>query len=361
MTIICSVGRAIPKYEITQNRIKDIVQTIFDFSDREKNRLLPVFDNAAINARQFVVEEDWFLQEHSFEERNRLYHKFAIEYSVVAMDECLKNTNLFHDITYEDIDLLAFVSSTGVSTPSVDTYLMNRRPFRSNVERMPLWGLGCAGGAIGLSRVHNWLKANPTKTALLVNCELCSLTFQRTDNKKSNLIGTALFGDGISSVLLIGEKSPFRKSLAKPSPHIKTYSSYTKKNSTDVMGWKVINTGFEVIFSKSIPALVNTLWKDHMGEMLQNFSVNIGDITSVIAHPGGKKVMEAMMDALHISEEQLKYTLQILKDHGNMSSTTVLYVLQKWLSEDIQIGNKGVLTALGPGFSSEILLLEWDV
>ena len=360
MAIVCSVGKGIPKYELEQNRVKDLVQNIFSYSEREVTRLLPVFDHAAISKRQFVVPEDWFLEEHNFEERNNLYHQNAIHYATVAIDDCLNNTGLVDQVSYEDIDLLAFVSSTGISTPSIDAYLINERPFRRNIERMPLWGLGCAGGAIGISRVYNWLKANPTKVALLINCEICSLTFQKSDQKKSNLIGTALFGDGISSVLFIGEESKYRSSITKPLPFIKGYSSYTEKDSTNVMGWKVINTGFEVIFSKSIPALVNTIWKDHMQEFLHQLGIGVDEISSFISHPGGKKVLDAMMEAFQIPEKKLQFSADVLREHGNMSSATVQYVLGKWLKEDMNIGSKGILTALGPGFSSEILLLEWD-
>jgi alkylresorcinol/alkylpyrone synthase len=360
MAIVCSVGKGVPIYEMNQNRVKDLVQHLFRYTEREIARLLPVFDHAAIKKRQFVVSEDWFLEEHSFEERNRLYHQNAIHYATEAMDDCLQDAHINKEISYGDIDLLAFVSSTGVSTPSIDTYLMNERPFREDVERMPLWGLGCAGGAIGLSRVFNWLKANPEKTALLINCEICSLTFQKSDQKKSNLIGTALFGDGISSVLLIGEKSKHRKFLKKPLPFIKSYSSYTKKDSTNIMGWKVIDTGFEVIFSKSIPALVNSIWKNHMQAFLKKEGMNVEDIHALVAHPGGKKVMEAMVDAFNFPKEKLQYSVDVLRDYGNMSSSTVQYVLEKWLDNTMGLGTKGLLTALGPGFSSEILLLEWD-
>jgi alkylresorcinol/alkylpyrone synthase len=355
MATICSVGVGIPMYEISQTKVKDLVQHIFSYSEREINRLLPIFDNAAIMQRQFVVPEAWFLSNHSFEERNKLYHKFAIQYSLEAMDNCLKHAL----VKYDDIDLLVFVSSTGVSTPSLDTFLMNERPFRRNVERMPLWGLGCAGGAIGLSRVHNWLKANPEKTALLVNCEICSLTFQKGDHKKSNLVGTALFGDGVSAVLLTGDPT-VREKGQKPLPVIKNYSSFTKIDSTDVMGWGVVDTGFEVIFSKSIPALVETIWKDHLLSFLENEHLRVADIKCFIAHPGGKKVLEAMKESVHIVPEKLMYSEEVLRDHGNMSSATVQYVMQKWLQEDMKTGDKGIVCALGPGFSSEILLVEWD-
>lgn len=360
MAIICSVGKAIPTFELEQNKVKDLVKELFSYSDREINRLLPVFDHSAIKNRQFVVDQEWFMEEHSFKERNDLYHSNAIYYALQAMDNCLKGANLKESIAYEDVDLLVFVSSTGVSTPSIDTYLMNERPFRPEVERMPLWGLGCAGGAIGLSRVFNWLKANPSKTALLVNCEICSLTFQKSDQKKSNLIGTALFGDGISSVLLLGEQSRFRDLLTKPAPQIKSYSSYTKKNSTDIMGWKIINSGFEVVFSKSIPALVKTIWKEHMEHFLKTEGLTMNEINGIIAHPGGKKVLEAMMEVFEITESKLEHSYQILENHGNMSSATVQYVLQKWLEAELEIGTNALLTALGPGFSSEILLVEWN-
>ncbi|WP_010094577.1 type III polyketide synthase [Ornithinibacillus scapharcae] len=360
MAIICSVGKAVPTYELEQNSVKDLVKGLFSYSNREINRLLPVFDHSAIKTRQFVVSEKWFMEEHSFEERNSLYHLNAIQYTLQAMDECLNEANSRESIAYEDIDLLVFVSSTGVSTPSIDTFLMNERPFRPDVERMPLWGLGCAGGAIGLSRVFNWLKANPTKTAILVNCEICSLTFQKSDQKKSNLIGTALFGDGISSVLLLGDHSRFREHLTKPSPRIKNYSSYTKKNSTEIMGWKIIDSGFEVIFSKSIPALVKTVWKEHMEHFLKQEELTIDEVDGFIAHPGGKKVLEAMMEVFDIPLDKLEYSYQILQNHGNMSSATVQYVLQRWLASDVERGKKALLTALGPGFSSEILLVEWN-
>ncbi|GGA61656.1 type III polyketide synthase [Ornithinibacillus halotolerans] len=360
MAIVCSVGQGILEYELTQDRVKDLVKDLFHYNEREVKRLLPVFDHAAIHKRQFVVPEQWFLKDHSFEDRNHLFQQHAITYSLQAMDNCINSSPLQDHISYEDIDLLVFVTSTGISTPSIDAYLMNERPFRRDVERMPLWGLGCAGGAIGLSRVYNWLKANPEKNALIVNCEFCSLTFQKTDQTKSNLIGTALFGDGVSAVLLLGEQSPFRKSLTRPSPFIKSYSSYTEKESTDVMGWKVINTGFEVIFSKSIPVLVHKIWKKHMEEFLHQVNLTSDKLSAFIAHPGGKKVLEAMMEALHIQASKIRYSKEVLKEHGNMSSVTVQYVLGKWLEEKMNIGDKGVLTALGPGFSSEILLLEWD-
>lgn len=360
MTNVCSVGIGEPSYEIHQNEVKDLAKGLFPYSTRKIERLMPVFDNANINKRQLVVEKEWFLKTHTFQEKNDLYIKYSIENSLKALDDCLSNSNhLNKDVPYEAIDLIVFVSSTGIATPSIDVHLLNRRPFRENITRMPLWGLGCAGGAMGLSRVNDWISANPSKTALLVCCELCSLTFQRDDISKSNIIGTALFGDGASAVLAVGEESPYLSYSKGSYAKIKKTSSYTKKESEDVMGWDVSNKGLEVIFSKNIPSLVNSMWKNHVHTFLNDLELKVADIHSFVAHPGGRKVLEAMENSLDISRDKLFYSYETLKNHGNMSSATVLYVLNEWMQKDIPKNSTSVLASLGPGFSSELLLLEW--
>ncbi len=360
MSNICSIGLGIPEFTIEQQNIKEIVQEIFSYSDKQINRLLPVFDNAAVNKRQFVVDQSWFLKEHTFKEKNDLYQTAAENYSLDAIDDCLKNSDfLQEDIPYEAIDMIIFVSSSGIAAPSMDVHLMNARPFRQDVKRMPLWGLGCAGGAIGLARAHEWLTAYPEKTALIVCCELCSLTFQKGDSKKSNMVGTALFGDGVSAALAVGDESPYLKSRKTSTPKTIAASSYLKRNSEDVMGWDINNDGFEVIFKKSIPSLVDSFWREHVMKFFEVEGLKSDHIHSFVSHPGGRKVMEAMENVLQCSKEKLKFSYQVLADHGNMSSATVLYVLREWMKETIHPGEKSVLSALGPGFSSELLLLEW--
>lgn len=360
MSYICSVGLGIPNHPISQEGVKKLVENIFPYSKQKLNRLLPVFDRAQINERQLVVDENWFTADHTFKEKNDLYQECAKQYSLKAIDHCLTNQQfLEQEIPYEAVDLIIFVSSTGIATPSLDASLMNARPFREDVTRMPLWGLGCAGGAMGLARAYDWLKAHSDKIVLLICCELCSLTFQKDDVSKSNLIGTALFGDGISATLLMGDHSPYLSYRRNTVPRIKKTSSFTKKDSLSVMGWQVTNSGLEVIFSKSIPSLVNTLWKDHTYTFLHDLQIKAQDIHSYIAHPGGRKVLEAMADTLSIPKNKLKYSYEVLANHGNMSSATVLYVLYEYLRENILPGERSILCALGPGFSSELLLLEW--
>lgn len=357
MTFIASVGLGIPEHVFSQEKVKQLVQEIFSMNNQIVEKLFPVFDNALVKERQFVVDENWFKAKHSFEEKNNLYIKHAKEKSLEAIDHCLINKDFLHsDIPYDAIDMVMFVSSTGISTPSLDVHLLNERPFRENIIRMPLWGLGCAGGAMGLSRSFDWIQSNPEKTALVICCELCSLTFQKQDDKMGNLVGTALFGDGVASVLLIGEKSPYYSNIKNDPAQIIRTSSFTKKDTISIMGWDITNEGFEVIFSKRIPKLVNTLWKEHVRSFFKDEKIDFQDIHTLIAHPGGRKVLENMEKALAIPNQKLAYSYDILKNHGNMSSATVFYVLYEWLKNTVR--HPSLLCSLGPGFSSELILLD---
>lgn len=361
MSRIASVGLGIPKYSMTQENVKTYMIQIYTNNQEELHRLLPVFDHALIEERQFVVNQEWFLHPHTFAERNRYYQEHAQTYALKAIDECLTDkTFLKKSIPYEAIDLIIFISSTGIATPTIDVYLSNERPFRESMERMPLWGLGCAGGAIGLSRAHDYLQAYPEKSVLVICVEFCSLAFQKDDFDKSHIIGTALFGDGAASILLLGEQSPYLSYTTHPSPKIVTSHSLTKKQTTDIMGWDITDRGFEVIFSKEIPQLVHVFWKKHVTEFLNTVNLSPEQITYMIAHPGGRKVLEAMEDSLSLPSKALQFSYDVLRDHGNMSSATVYYVINQWLRQGPpQTPEKNILCALGPGFSSELLLLEW--
>lgn len=360
MTNIASIGLGIPDNTFPQEMAKGLVTTLFSHDEEKMAKYLPVFDNAAVNERQLAVDSSWLQEQHTFEEQNDMYQKHALKYSLEAIDHALTDTDYIeNDIPYEAVDMIIFVSSTGISTPSMCAHLMNERPFREDVCRMPLWGLGCAGGAIGLSRGHDWLEAHPTKTALIICCELTSLTFQKEDLSVSNLIGTALFGDGVGAVLMLGEKSPYQTRCKHNSPRILSTSSRTKKHSTSVMGWDVTNRGLEVIFSKHIPDMIDPFWKEHLQTVCRDNQLNLDDIHSLIAHPGGIKVLAKMEEALKMTGDRLKYSYSVLKHHGNMSSATVIYVLNEWMKAPVDPTGNSLLCALGPGFSSEILVLEW--
>ncbi|MBO8155006.1 MAG: type III polyketide synthase [Bacillaceae bacterium] len=361
MAYILSAGVSIPKYHIRQEEAEQLVKEIFPRTDREMGRLLPAFKNSDIKERQFVVPVDWFRDNHEFFERNAIYEQEAVPHAVTAINNCLKNEQLLSDVVHPgEIDCIIFASSTGIATPSVDARCMNELPFRSDTVRLPIWGMGCVAGASGLSRAFEWLKANPDKSALVICLEFCSLAFQKDDHRKSNFIGTVLFGDGAASVLLAGEQSPLRTRMRKTSiPKIVSASSRLKKQALDVMGWDVKEKGFHVIFAKSIPQLVETFWKKHFQDFLQILNIQADSLSYFIAHPGGMKVLQAYEKLLPDAGVKLKYSRKILHQHGNMSSPTVLYVLKSVMEEEELAGETSILTALGPGFSSELLALEW--
>ncbi len=365
MVFVGAVGLGIPKTNLPQETAKRLVANIFGHKQRRVSKLLPVFDNALIDERQLAASIDWYKKKQSLKNRNDLYIKETIRLSLEAIDACLTNGWSKAPMPYEAIDLIVFVSSTGIATPSIDSYLINERPFKEQIVRMPLWGLGCGGGAIGLSRAFEWLEKHQDKTALVVCTELCSLTFQQDDDSSSNIVGAALFGDGAACTLLVGETSPYVELLPKQKLSIMKRSSFLKKGTLDIMGWNVTNSGFEVIFSKKIPNLVQSIWNDHLQQFLQEASFKLEEIHSFLAHPGGRKVLEQMGKALPQDCDLLAHSYAVLKHHGNMSSATVLYVLKRYLEkmyekEETPHKPYAVLSALGPGFCSELIAMRWN-
>ncbi|SET31765.1 alkylresorcinol/alkylpyrone synthase [Salinibacillus kushneri] len=360
MSTIASIGIGIPKYKLTQKDAKDFIRMISHRSSQHIERLLPVFDHAAIQDRQLVVPVDWLKEDHSFEERNQLYMEKAIIYIKQAIEDCLNHSFFLEQSVHtENIDCIIFVSSTGIATPTIDAFIMNELPFTENVTRIPIWGLGCAGGASGIARASEYLRAHPDENVLLLNIEFSSLSFQKNDKRKSNFIGSALFGDGVSCVLMIGEESELRINLKQTAPKVINSSSKIKKDELDVMGWDIRNSGFHVIFGKSIPKLVESFWGKHLREFLHKHHLNINDFPFLIAHPGGKKVLEAMEKVLNVSKELFNFSYKVLQNHGNMSSPTVIYVLKEVMESAPEENTKSIVSALGPGFSSELVLLEW--
>lgn len=363
MVYISSVGIGSPKVTLTQEEAKQLVMDIFKKQESKVRRLLPIFDNANIDSRQLATKINWYKKQQSFASRNNLYIKKSIELSLEAIDQCVNNEILQNKIPYEAIDLIVFVSSTGMSTPSIDAYLINERPFHEQIIRMPLWGLGCGGGAIGISRATEWLQKHPNKTAIVVCAELCSLTFQQDDFRTSNIVGTALFGDGVAATLLVGEESTYVSELPDSKLQVKEVSSFIKKDTLEIMGWDITNNGFEVIFSKRIPRLVKSIWHDHVQQFLKQVNLTTNDLHCLVAHPGGRKVLEEM-EKIFEHDKMLRHSYDILKNHGNMSSATVLYVLKRYLEssyKDMEDETEmwALLSALGPGFCSELIAMRW--
>jgi len=350
MPRIVSVGTALPPNRLTQNEIKEFVRRFFQDTFKDLDRLLPIFENGQVQTRYLCMPLNWYGEPHQFSEKNALYREWAYRLGMEAIRNCLSHTGV--EVT--DIDHLFFVSTTGISTPSMDALLMNGLNMDPHMKRTPIWGLGCAGGAVGLTRAFDYLRAYPENRALLVAVETCSLTFQPQDTSKSNLIGTSLFADGAAAVLLEGDRCPG----GRKGPNILYTCSTLWKNTENIMGWDVNEHGLKVIFSRDIPSLTQTLLKPAIIEFLTLHQFDLKDISYFITHPGGYKVIEAYASSLGQPLERFHHPLGVLRDYGNMSSASVLFVLQRYMQEGIEKGKYGLITALGPGFCSELLLVE---
>lgn len=348
---IVSVGTAVPEYEVDQREAREFARGLFREAFGDIDRLLKIFDHAAIERRRFSRPRSWFEQDHSFAERNKAYVEAACNLGEEAVRRCLKGAGLGP----REVDHFIFVSSTGLSTPSIDAHLVNRLGMNPQVKRTPLWGLGCAGGAAGLARAFEVARAFPERRVLLLALELCGLTFRRNDLSKSNLVATSLFADGAAAALVAGEKA----GVGGDGPRIIDAMSMTWPRSLDVMGWEVVDDGLKVIFSKDIPSIVRRKVGPVVKGFLRRWNLTPERVGRYIAHPGGAKVLSAYEEALSLKETVLSSARSVLRAHGNMSSATVLFVLEREMRERPERGTYGLITALGPGFSLELMLVRW--
>ena len=359
MPKILSVSTFKPPFEIKQESAVELTRSLFSEKYNDIERLLRVFQNGDIEKRNVCMPIEWYGQPHDFEERNQLYIKHAVQFGKQAIQSCLKGDGFFKKpVNPSDIDAIFFISSTGISTPSIEARIMNILPFRDDTKRIPIWGLGCGGGAAGISRAYEYCLAYPKANVLVLALELCSLTFQKDDYSKSNLVGVSLFSDGVACALVSGEESALKST--KATPRILATTSKLMPDSEDVMGWDVKNNGLYVVFSKSIPAIITDWLGPFVHEFLAENDVTKDDITHFVAHPGGKKVLESYEKSLGFSSDKTAISRTVLRHNGNMSSPTVLYVLEEFMKNEPLAGEYGLMAALGPGFFGELLLLKWD-
>lgn len=360
MPAIVSISEVHPPNKIGQQEVLEFSRKLFSSTFKDIERLLKVFQSAQIEERYFVKGLDWFETDKSFEEKNDTYIQNAVEFGSEAIEKCLSSEHfLKKQIPYEEVDAIFTISSTGIATPSIEARIMNVLPLSPHLKRVPIWGLGCAGGASGLSRAYDYCLAHPKAKVLILAIEFCSLTFQRNDHSKSNLIGSSLFADGVACALMVGdevEREEWQKLSSVPA--VLETQSTTLKNSLDVMGWTVKNDGLFVVFSKDIPTIIEQELKPAVMNFLENRELEMSSIQHFIAHPGGKKVLDAYLNSLNLSEDKTQISTDVLRKFGNMSSVTILYVLKRFMEIGAR-GELGLATALGPGFSSELLLLRW--
>jgi len=350
MPKIAGVFTAVPEHTLYQTDVKQFARYVFN-SQENIDTLLTVFDNAQIEKRHFVVDLDWFAEPHNFTEVNDLYIEEALTLSERVVCGLADQVG----ISTKEFDAIIFISTTGLSTPSIDARLFNRIALNNHIVRMPMWGLGCAGGAAGIARAFDYATAHPKAKVLVVSVELCGLAFKDRVTK-SNIISTALFADGAAACLITGNEVE----LNAAGPAILGSLSTIYDDTLDVMGWHISEQGLEVVLSKDIPSIVTTLVKENISELLERYHLTFSDITHYVTHPGGRKVLEGYKHGIGVTDQDLRHSLNVLREFGNMSSATVFFILERFMKE-VQEGNKeyGLLSALGPGFSSELVLLQW--
>lgn len=347
---LLSLTTAVPPFRLTQGDVARFGETLFGPSFADFQRLVPVYANAAIDNRHSCVPIEWYAGAHGFGDRNALFVENATALLENAADRALAEAGLDR----RDIDIVVSVSSSGIATPSLDALLVERMELRRDVERLPVFGLGCAGGVLGLARAAQMALSRPGARVLLLVVELCGLTFRRDDRSKSNVIATALFGDGAAAAVLTaaadGDADPV-------SPTLRAWGEHTWAGMLDVMGWQVADDGLGVLFSRDIPAIVRGQFRDALSGFLDSNGLSLADIDGFALHPGGAKVLDALEDVLGMSNGDLTDSRAILRDYGNMSAVTALFVLHRVLAA-ASPPRRILMSSLGPGFTAAFGIVE---
>jgi alkylresorcinol/alkylpyrone synthase len=340
---LLSLATAVPPHAIDQSQAKEIGRRAF----RRKNlfdKLSGVFDNAAIAKRHLVAPPEWYERPHGWAERNAIYLEGAESLFVEAARAAIDRAGLMPS----EIDGIVSVSTTGIATPSLDARAAAKVGFRSDIRRVPVFGLGCAGGVNGLSIASRLAAADPGSPWLFVTVETCSISIRLDSDDPAAVVATALFGDGAAAaVVTTGEPS-----LAR----ISGSAEKLWPDSLRIMGWDVEDPGLAVVFDRAIPPFVEAELAAAVDEMCASLDVSRGDIDRFCCHPGGVKVIGAIETALELNQGELNLEREVLRDFGNMSAPTVLFVLERLLERGLP--DKVMMTAFGPGFTCAGMLLE---
>ena len=347
---IAAVGKALPPNYYGQEELLAAFRQLWAGQVRNVERLERLHKNVLVGGRHLALPIEEYDELETWGDANDAWIRVAQEVGEEAVRDALGRAG----VGLDEVDALFFVTVTGVATPSIDARLMNRLGLPPRVKRVPIFGLGCVAGAAGIARAADYVKAYPDQVALLVSVELCSLTLQRRDLSIPNLISSGLFGDGAAAVVVVGEER------AADGPRIVASRSVFYPDTERVMGWEISERGFQVVLSAEVPEMVTGNLRGDVDRFLADHGHGRDEITSWVAHPGGPRVLEAMAEALELTNGELDVTWRSLAEVGNLSSTSVLLVLEETLREHRPApGSLGMLLAMGPAFCSELVLLEW--
>ena len=346
---ITAVAKQLPKYtRETKDIIPYLNQWLTGQDERFQRKVIKLFENAGVDKRYSIMDAEEVFLKTSFEEKNDIYAhevvKLAQQSLVKALDKAqLKPT---------DIDYIITVSCTGIMIPSMDAYLINNLKMKQDIVRLPVTEMGCAAGVSGIIYAKNFLKANPNKRAAVIAVESPTATFQLDDFSMVNIVSAAIFGDGAACVILSSYEN-------EEGPTIIDEAMYHFYDAETMMGFKLVNTGLQMILDKAVPETIAKHFPKIVYPFLERNDITIHDIDHLIFHPGGKKIVQTVEDLFGVLGKNIDDTKEVLKLYGNMSSATVIYVLERFMDKQLPKGDKGLMLSFGPGFSAQRILIEW--
>ncbi len=353
-----TVGTAVrlPPHRYPQAELAAIAARVLPGFERKEGFLARFFERVGVAERHLALPAEAYAELSGLEDRSRAWLETATELGHRCLAALLDEAG----VEAREIGQLTTTTVTGIAVPSLDARLMNRLPFHPSLKRVPLFGLGCMGGAAGLARTAEYLRAFPDQLAILLSVELCSLTLQPGDASVANIIASGLFGDGAAAVLLAGAEHPLARDRGLDGPEIVASRSAFFPDTERVMGWDVVDAGFKVVLSPDVPDVVKTEVPPAVDSLLAEHGLRRADIATWISHPGGPKVLDALAAGLELDDAALAPAREALATVGNLSSASVLYLLDDYRRRRAPAeGAHGLLMAMGPAFAAELVLLRW--
>lgn len=349
MSGIISVTTNFPRIYADQ---EDIAKEVASIWPSKKKYVEQFHQSSKVKGRHLSIPLEEYRYLGDIGMRSLKWTEVALDLQVENIGKLLKE----NELNPNDIHLIASTTVTGISIPTLEAKILNRLPLNPNIKRLPIFGLGCLGGVAGLNRVHDYLKGHPKEAAILLATELCTLTFQFHDMSTANLVGTSLFGDGAAAVLMVGCEHPLYK---KAKFKILDGKSYFYLDTERVMGWDIVSSGFQIVLSGDVPLIVSEKVGPNIQEFLNGHDLKLEQIDFYVSHPGGPKVLEKIQEVSLKSKDDFKHSWNSLSEKGNMSSVSVLHVLEKTIKDDkLKLGHIGMMLAMGPAFCSEFSLLK---